>query len=266
MIIVGMWGILSGLGSNLSHFFDGYSRKARIAPAFIVAFPIILVCAALAPTAVNWNKLWLLVVASGAVMVVDQLVRDRGRSIQNDLWNSWGGPPSTLALRHDGAKNATLLARRHRKLAELLGQPMPTKRQELRNPAKADEAYEVAVKYLISQTRDTVQFRLIFLENCHYGFRRNLLGMRPVGLFVSLTACSGSAAGAVASHFGWLAWKAGFVLVACASLILSIFWWRVVKSDWVRSAANDYAERLLDSLDVLPLILQENGPDVSSQT
>jgi hypothetical protein len=135
---------------------------------------------------------------------------------------------------------------------------MPSKRQETRNPAKADEAYEVAVRYLISQTRDTSQFRLIFLENCHYGFRRNMLGMRTISLMVSIAVFTASAGGVVASHYGLLVWRPGFALAACVSLGLAIFWWRVVNPDWVKSSAADYAERLLDALDVLPLSPQEN--------
>lgn len=253
-----MWGPLSGLSSSISHFFDEYSRKARLTPALIGALPVIVACVALIPTLVNWKKLWLLVVASGTVILVDQLVRDRGRAIQSDLWASWGGPPTTLALRHGSAKNQTLLARRHQKISTLLDQPMPSKRQETRNPVKADEAYEVAVRYLISQTRDASKFRLIFLENCHYGFRRNMLGMRTVGLWTSLAVCAACAGGVVASYYKLLVWKPGFALAACVSLALAFFWWRIVNSEWVRSAANDYAERLLDALDVLPLTPQES--------
>ncbi|MFF0793288.1 hypothetical protein [Streptomyces spiralis] len=246
------------MGSSIGHLFDGYSRKARLAPAFIVAFPVTLLCVALIPTLVNWNKLWLLAVASGTVILVDQLVRDRGRAIQPGLWGAWGGPPATQALRHSGAKNLTLLARRHQKLATLLDQPMPTKRQELRNPAKADEVYEMAVKYLISQTRDTAQFRLVFLENCHYGFRRNMLGVRSLGLAISIFVCAATVGAVAASYYGLLVWKIGFALVAIVSLALSLFWWKLVNSDWVKSAASDYAERLLEVLDVLPLAPSAN--------
>lgn len=249
----------------MSHLFDGYSRKARLAPAFIGAFPVILVCVALIPALINWKKLWLLLVASGAVILVDQLVRDRGRAIQPGLWESWGGPPTTSALRHNGARNQTLLTRRHQRITTLIDQPIPSRRQEARNPAKADEAYEVAVKYLISQTRDTSEFRLVFLENCHYGFRRNMLGIRPIGLAVSVTAFLASMGGIVASHYGLIIWKDGFAVTACASLGLVFFWWRVVNSEWVKSAANDYAERLLDALEVLPLTQQENTQADSSR-
>ncbi|MFD4001906.1 hypothetical protein [Streptomyces rubiginosohelvolus] len=54
-------------------------------------------------------------------------------------------------------------------------------------------------------------------------------------------------------------------MTSCASLILAVFWWKAVSSDWVRSAAEDYAERLLDVLDVLPLPPQENAQNGVSE-
>ncbi|MEU6516851.1 hypothetical protein [Streptomyces sp. NPDC046978] len=143
---------------------------------------------------------------------------------------------------------------------------MPNKRQELRNPQKADEAYETAVKYLISRTRDTNAFRLIFLENCHYGFRRNMLGMRTIGLAVSMTVFFGTIGAVYASLYGLVVWRAGFVLVSVISLSLGVFWWKAVNSDWVRNAATDYAERLLDSLDVLLPVSSERPLSEDSQS
>ncbi len=252
---------MSASGLGLGNLFDGYSRRARIAPAFIATLPVTLVCMVLIPSLARWNKLWLLATASGMMILIDQLVRDKGRAIQPALWREWGGPPTTQGLRHRGSQNTALLARQHKKLSLLLGEPMPSKRQELRNPQKADEAYETAVKYLISRTRDTTAFRLIFLENCHYGFRRNMLGIRNIGLGVSMTVLLGTLGAVFVSLHGLVVWRAGFALVAVVSLLLGVFWWRVVDSDWVRSAATNYAERLLDSLEVLlPVASEHCGP------
>lgn len=245
-------------GSNLSNIFDGYTRRARLAPAFIATLPVSMICIAVIPNFANWHKLWLLVLSSGAIGLIDQIVREKGRKMQSRLWQSWGGPPAEQALRHRGSTNPKLRARRHRQLALLLGQEMPSRRQEARSPDKADQAYEMAVRYLISRTRDTATFRLVFLENCQYGFRRNMLGMRTVGLFVSTSTCIATLGFAVGSFYGLPIWSLGFTLVAAASLILTLIWWRVVNPDWVRAAARDYAERLLDSLDsLLPVEAQQ---------
>lgn len=253
-------------GSNLSNIFDGYTRRARLAPAFIATLPVSLTCIAVIPNFANWHKLWLLVLATGAIGLIDQIVRERGRKIQSTLWESWGGPPATQALRHRDSTNSKLLARRHQQIALLLGEEMPSRRQEVRSPSKADQAYEMAVRYLISRTRDTATFRLIFLENCQYGFRRNMLGMRTVGLSISVSACIATLGFAIGSFYGLPIWRVGFSLVAAASLILTLIWWRVVNPDWVRSAARDYAERLLDSLDVLLPIETQQAQAGDSQT
>ncbi|WP_331452983.1 hypothetical protein [Streptomyces sp. SS162] len=219
----------------------------------------------LIPSLANWNKLWLLLVASGALALIDHIVRDKGRKVQGDLWDSWGGPPTTQALRHAGAVNQALLSRRHKQLSLLLEEQMPNRRQELRNPQKADEKYEMAVRYLIARTRDTSRFHLVFLENCHYGFRRNMYGMRAVGLVISLSVGAGTLGTLAASLYDFVVWKSGFAVVSVISFLLFVFWWRVVNSAWVRSAANNYAERLLDSLDVLLPIESEQAPTGNGQ-
>lgn len=253
-------------GSSLSNVFDGYTRRARLAPAFIAALPVSMICIAVIPNFANWHKLWLLALSSGAIGLIGQMVREKGRKVQPQLWQSWGGPPTTQALRHRSATNSRLLARRHQQLALLLGEEMPSRRQEAGNPNKADQVYEMAVRYLISRTRDTTAFRLIFLENCQYGFRRNMLGMRRVGLFLSTSACIATLGFAVESLHGLPIWRTGFTLVAAASLILTLVWWRVVNPDWVQAAARNYAERLLDSLDVLLPIETQQAQSGDSQT
>ncbi|MEU8959549.1 hypothetical protein AB0C93_35275 [Streptomyces sp. NPDC048518] len=92
--------------------------------------------------------------------------------------------------------------------------------------------------------------------------------MRTIGLSISLVVCVACTAGVVAYFYGLLVWETGFALAAGVSLGLALFWWRIVNAEWVRSAANDYAERLLDALDVLPLPPQENsqGSNPASQT
>ena len=70
----------------------------------------------------------------------------------------------------------------HKKLSELLnGTAIPTPQDEKRDPERADQVYDACVSCLIERTRDKTRFRLLFEENCNYGFRRNLWGMKPLG-------------------------------------------------------------------------------------
>ncbi|MFJ5915765.1 hypothetical protein ACIQFW_08200 [Streptomyces ardesiacus] len=62
------------------------------------------------------------------------------------------------------------------------------------------------------------------------------------------------------SFHGVVVWRLGFALIAFQALSLSIFWLRVVSRDWVRSSAECYAERLIESVDTLMPLSVDQGP------
>jgi len=104
---------------------------------------------------------------------------------------------------------------------------------------------------LLERTRDRTRFRLLFDENCNYGFQRNLWALEPMGL---LTAIAGGAL------IGWRALMSyqdagvlSVLVMACLALdvglvFLWIFW---VKAERVKVTADAFAERLLASCEVL---------------
>ena len=67
--------------------------------------------------------------------------------------------------------------------------------------APAREAYEAAAAYLREQTRDRKAYPLVYEALCEYGFRRNLWGLKPIGLTFSLLGFAASVALLVA-HYG----------------------------------------------------------------
>ena len=170
---------------------DAYSIKARWSPVLLVLLPPLILCFSLVPGLPAWNKLWPLLGAAGVVILADQLGRDAGKRLQPALWDAWGGAPTTAALRHRDASNPVLLARQHERIAALTGRALPTAQDERTDPAGADHAYQAAVAVLIARTRGRrKEFPLIFAEDCNYGFRRNMLGLRPWGKL--LAAAPGS--------------------------------------------------------------------------
>jgi hypothetical protein len=60
---------------------------------------------------------------------------------------------------------------------------MPTPEEEANDPFKADEAYVGAAKRLRELTRS--DRGLLLKENIAYGFHRNMLAMKPVGILTS---------------------------------------------------------------------------------
>jgi hypothetical protein len=121
---------------------------------------------------------------------------------------------------------------------------------ELADPDAADELYESCTHFLRERTRDKGTFPLVFAENVSYGFRRNLLGLRPVGITTSLV---GLVIGAFAS--GATGYRTPYFVVAPLSAVVSggllLFWIARVNSGWVKQAADAYADRLLGACDTL---------------
>lgn len=232
---------------------DPYSRRARLQPALLTILPLGLALLASYPSeAKTLGFVWAVVVSAGGTMLLAQLARERGKRLEKKLFDSWGGKPSTIRLRHVGCQNTAVLAQRHSKLGQLFPElPLPSVGQETASPARADQIYEACVVGLLERTRDRTKFRLLFDENCNYGFQRNLLALKPLGLQMAL------AAGVL------IAWRAittyrstgavPVLVTACLALtiglvVLWIFW---VKAERAKLTAEAFAERLLASCEVL---------------
>ncbi|MEU7944144.1 hypothetical protein AB0C50_05630 [Micromonospora taraxaci] len=225
--------------------FDSYSRRARIYPALLAVLPVALISALLTN-----NKplvaLSPILLSAGTLFLAGNIVRVLGQRTQQRLIVKWDGMPTTKLLRFREAQNSVMLQRRRQALEVLFGAPLPTRRQEAANPQKADEAYIAATRCLITHMRSRPgQFPLIDHENATYGFARNLLGVKPLALVV-LTASV--AADAVIYLRDGLAGP--LVVVAGLHVGLATVWLFFIRPAWVRQAAETYAERLLEALDL----------------
>jgi hypothetical protein len=215
--------------------------------ALLTLLPLALAVIAWSKPGERWmQSLWTLLGATGATYFLAMLARNQGKRVEPGLWQSWGGPPTTQLLRHAGPANPVLRDRWHKSLARLLGKPFPTSEEERNDPAAADRLYEAAVRLLIEQTRDAKRLPLVFKENVHYGFCRNLYAMRPTGIVVSSIALLASVAAGI-----WFAKSGRLELLpwCCAAVSgLLLYWWiSNVTRSWVRIPALAYAERLLES-------------------
>jgi FtsH-binding integral membrane protein len=105
--------------------------------------------------------------------------------------------------------------------------------------------YEVATVVLREASRDRNAFPLVYEENCNYGFRRNLWGLKPVGLSLTLVACLLLGAVLVKELLSTATASPVLGLAVAAAMVLLMLWIGVVRPTWVRSTAFAYAERLL---------------------
>jgi len=90
------------------------------------------------------------------------------------------------------------------------------------------------------------------VENCNYGFRRNMLGLRPWGMSVSLLTVLAVLAGLATTLVGISKFSEGILaLAAVVAVIAFVIWWRAVTRDWVKRVAETYAERLFEATESL---------------
>jgi hypothetical protein len=236
-------------------FLDPYARQARLAPALVVIVPIVLLVMVWFPASLSvWGALVSVACSCGLMFLLSQIARDRGKQKEPDLYAGWGGKPSVALLRHrdcriDQQTKAQYCAFLKSKLPLLV---LPTEADENADQDRADAAYESVTAWLLTQTRDTKIFNLLFRENISYGFRRNLWGLKPIGVAATLLA-------AAASTFaiGYTYWtkqtlvSPEIILVTAIVCLLFVIWIALITRTWVRISADAYGRQLLTSCDTL---------------
>jgi hypothetical protein len=235
--------------------FDAYSLKSRYYPVVIVIAPICLIILSL--VAGRWDLLKGIGITTvstlGLAFVVEQLSRDWGKKKEPSLFQVWEGKPTTRILRHrDPFLNKITKERYHRKLQHLMeGIQIPTAKQEGEDPKTADLIYDSCVGLLQALTKDVKGFPLVFQENMNYGFRRNLWGMKPVGIIIStigFVICS------ILAMWHFRANNDEWLVAAICGLIcvvLLILWTFQFTPSWVKITADEYARQLLLACDSL---------------
>jgi hypothetical protein len=129
---------------------------------------------------------------------------------------------------------------------------MPAEGTVAANPQLADDYYRAASQALIERTRDTTEHQRIFDELCQYGFRRNLWGCRTPGLWLAGSGLVLAALLALLRPSGVIDVPLmALLMIACIDAALLLVFAIVVQPDWVREAADAYAERLVGALDVI---------------
>lgn len=243
--------------------FDGYDLKARIYPALLTMLPAVATLLAWFPSLLTSNAgaaVLTVINTSGLLFLVAELSRSQGRRAQHALVKTWKVMPTTQFMRHsDQTLPAEVKARYHQHLATKLGVALPTAVEETNDPDAADGRYNAAILWLIAQSRGPAHF-LILNENTSYGFRRNLLGLKMVGVTICLTTIAAPAIEIWDRHsVGGLNWhllvEATRTLqpVQIGAIGLCIIalsgWLFVVREKWVKEAAELYALRLLAACD-----------------
>lgn len=239
---------------------DPYERRARVTPGLLATLPLLvpLLCVYGAKHPALTGVIGLLG-GCGAIYALASVARGRGKRLEEILIAKWGGMPTTIALRHnDRFLDSVSKQRYHAAIIEKLGIAMPTAEEELANPDMADDIYVGATKRIRELTRSNKE--LLLKENIAYGFHRNMLAMKPVGIVSCLLGIVyglviAKVLQVVPPHFvpASLAdpgLAAGLTLLISSSLLAG--WLLYFDQNAVKRMGFVYAERLFECLPILP--------------
>lgn len=234
---------------------DSYTRRARIYPALLAALPGL----ALAAIMVSWKDLGvshaIATAAAGFLLYAfGDLTRRLGKRHEDAIYREIGGKPSTKMLRHsDTTFDKRTKASWLKFLASKIGGAPPTADEERADAAATDAYYDRCGNWLRENTRDHKKFDLIFEENVTYGFRRNLYGLKLLGLALNLLVV------VICAIWIWNRWPVGhddgvaarLIYVIIIALAHALFFVFAVSKSGVTEAANQYARQLLLACETL---------------
>jgi hypothetical protein len=235
---------------------DQYVRKARLYVTVLLVLPAALavVCVAGETVLDTGTSIGKAIAGStlaglviGALLMLAEQVARAGRKQQPYLFHKWGGPPLSEAIHGRGDhEHRDSWQRIRRFLTEQVDGNVSD------DPKSRD--LESEMKEL---TRDKKKFAMVFQENCNFGFRRNLYGVKRWGLGSAVTAI---VAGGLCLYAQWgQAHPAVFPWVTLVFGLLALLLWLSVTPMFVRHAASAYVDGMLGA--GLTLI-RDHRPDV----
>jgi hypothetical protein len=233
---------------------DPYDRPARLYQVLLFLSPAIISAAAILSESLSaLQSLGALAVGCGLSFLLTQLARDLGKQSEVALLQEWGGLPSVTIFRHRDARiDAITKARYHRTLAKLVKDAdAPSADDESNNPKAADVVYTAWSTFLRIKTRDVKKYNLLFNENINYGYRRNVYGLRKLGIIITSVVFIATIAWAIAIYYRSTAVSTPVLGALAFDAILLVLWLLRFTSTWVRVPADAYAERLAEATDTL---------------
>jgi len=225
--------------------FDVYILEARLRPALMAISPAVVSLVLLWPADVLvWRSISVVLVICGAAVLLTHLARARGRTLEIVLFERWGGKPTTALLRHrDTRLDANTKLRYLNFLSSHVpGWQPPTAQEEKDDAQSSDARFDSAIRWLLEYSRDRRAFPLVFAENVSYGFRKNLLGLKPIGMAIAIASILTT----IFLIYLEVANRTAVTwLVLCYDICAVLTWVWLVRSNWVKGAADAYAHCLL---------------------
>lgn len=233
-------------------YFDGYTVRARIVPALIAGLPSL----AFLFVSVPWDSFGLsnaIVLTMGFILLYAfaDLARSRGKKVEAKL-----DTRQSPELWHRADRQIPQISKDIYRtfIASVLNHPAPSEHDERTDPARADDFYLSAGNWLRDATRDRRKFKILYDELLTYGFRRNLLGLKPVALAMNaLVAAALAALFYVRPSYFYDINHADvkFYVLVTATLCHSFYMIFAVGKTGVKEASATYGRQLILSCELL---------------
>ena len=218
--------------------FDAYEIRARLAPALVVASPLVFVGVALiqqsTPTLASTSAAATVFLA--LLYAFSFAVRNLGKRIEPGLWSSWGGAPSATLLRGD---DTTLSAPTKTRICAAIGQELGVQGTDDPQWANSAPLVQDAFRLVRQFIRQKDPNGLWFKHNGEYGFLRNVLGAWWLWLANSVVTVG------ICGTLWWQGQGALYLALAALGLVtavMAILARTVVLPEATRLAALRYAE------------------------
>jgi hypothetical protein len=223
---------------------DAYVRRARLAPALLASAPL-LGLSAFWPQIDWWAGAVSIASFLGLFLILTELVRTAGKSLERTLLEEWGGFPTTCALRTHGSANPATTARRRAQLEHFTGMKLADEREEVERPRDADENNAAVVSAGITKLRRQKRgSALLVAENTSYGFRRNLRAIKLAGLsLLGISATAALVLGVTRSA------PTTTAVLLCADIVAAAVWIVIVRKSWIERQAKTFSHQFFIEVD-----------------
>ncbi|ASN06339.1 hypothetical protein [Virgibacillus necropolis] len=239
------------MSDKILDMFSQYELKARIFPALLIVAPFGLTILMWYPSLISLESSFITILVLVIILFfLAKIARENGKKVQQKLLDECGEFPSTTFLKHtDNTLNENTKKRYHQYLSKNVeGIQLPTKEQELESPNFYNDQYNSAVHWLLEKTRDNKKYSLLYQDNINYGFSRNMLGIKPLGIFFSFISIAINIFGIYQKYeVSLINLPLKVIISFLISIIFISMWTFFVKKDWVRSTSKAYARTLLST-------------------
>jgi hypothetical protein len=222
---------------------DTYERKARLTPGLYAILPVAVTITTLGlERSPLISGLAGLLSAAGGSWLLSMVVGNFGRSVQRGLFENWGGPPTTKALRlREPAENSVQRDLWRGAVEHLSGVDLLDAEAEAADPVDADQRITSGTAQILHLGQEDGQ-SAVRHENAAYGFERNIFGFRHVARGIALICIAVQVTAALGP---WSVSTSAGLIGALVSTSFLALWIFLPSEKRTRAAAERYTVQLL---------------------